>query len=109
MKIDFNSITPVVEEHFRGGLKAVLARAVADESVRIINGTLEKGASIGMHTHTDDFEVMYIIMGEAESTLDGMTDKLSEGMCQYCPKGHSHDLVNVGEGDLVFLGVVPKA
>jgi len=109
MLIDFSKMEPMTEHNFRGGLNDIFTCAQAEEAVKIIRGTIPKGASIGMHTHTTDFEVMYIISGKAESTLDGVKDTLLPGMCQYCPQGHSHDLVNVGNEDLVFLGVVPKA
>ena len=33
----------------------------------------------------------------------------SEGDCIYCPKGHTHSLMNSSEeGNLTFLAVVPK-
>ncbi|MBR2521060.1 MAG: cupin domain-containing protein [Oscillospiraceae bacterium] len=109
MLLDFSSMPAKTEHNFRGGLKDVVSKAFFDDSVKIILNRLEPGASIGKHTHTDDYEVMYIVEGVAESELDGCLDRLGPGMCQYCPQGHTHDLVNVGDTDLVFFAVLPRA
>ena len=31
------------------------------------------------------------------------------GLCHYCPRGHSHSVVNTGTEPLVILGIVPNA
>ena len=35
-------------------------------------------------------------------------ESLEAGDCHYCPKGHTHSLINVGKEDLVFFAVVPE-
>jgi mannose-6-phosphate isomerase-like protein (cupin superfamily) len=30
------------------------------------------------------------------------------GQCHFCPKGHSHSLINEGPEDLVFYATVPE-
>ncbi len=35
-------------------------------------------------------------------------ETVTAGGCHYCPKGHSHSLVNNGTEDVVFFAVVPE-
>ncbi|MFR7893260.1 MAG: hypothetical protein ACLU38_03455 [Dysosmobacter sp.] len=39
---------------------------------------------------------------------DGVWEPVAPGTCHYCPKGHSHSLVNDGTEDLVTFAVVPE-
>ena len=38
---------------------------------------------------------------------DGEYEPLQAGSCHYCPKGHTHALINDGNEDLVFYAVLP--
>ena len=38
---------------------------------------------------------------------DGTLLPLQAGDCHYCPKGHTHSLINNSDEDLVFFAVVP--
>ena len=38
----------------------------------------------------------------------GGQETLTAGDCHYCPKGHSHSLINGGGEDLVFFAVIPQ-
>ena len=49
MLINFDKIDEKVIPQFRGGEKETIARMFVDEKVKIMNGRLESGASIGMH------------------------------------------------------------
>ena len=84
-----------------------------DGTNRAFRGTLVPGATIGMHTHEDSCEMIFILSGKGtivEKTPD--TDQVtvqpvSAGDCLYCPKGHSHSLQNLdGSEDLVFYAAV---
>ena len=92
-----------------------------DGTNRIFKGRLVPGASIGMHTHDDSCEVIFILEGNGTIVEMGPTRQdgvavqeetvkpVTAGDCLYCPKGHSHSLRNTAaEGDLVFYAVVPK-
>lgn len=86
-----------------------------DGTNRIFKGRLVPGATIGMHTHDDSCEVIFILEGngtivEMQPGCDQETaSAVSAGDCLYCPKGHTHSLRNTSEeGDLVFYAVVPK-
>ena len=114
MIIRFDEMEVSVLPGFKGGEKALAANMFFDGTNRIIKGCLEPGASIGVHTHDDSCEVIFITGGcgsifertpENEDTLRSV----SEGDCIYCPKGHTHSLMNSSEeGNLTFLAVVPK-
>ena len=115
MIIDFNKMDITVLPNFKGGEKEFAANMFFDGTNRIFKGGLIPGATIGMHTHDDSCEVIFILEGrgtivEMEPGKDHETaSAVSAGDCLYCPKGHTHSLRNTAEeGDLVFYAVVPK-
>lgn len=109
MIIDFKDAEPTVENNFKGGEKQVILNRFDDNLNRIMKASLEPGASIGHHRHDTNSEIIYIIKGRAKITYDGCNEEiLNGGGCHYCPKGHSHSLLNIGNKDLVLLAVIPK-
>ena len=108
MRIDFAKLEEIRLAHFQGGEKEAIARMVTDERVRIMLGRLEPGASIGLHTHEDSCEVVYVLEGKGIVVCDGVEEKLEAGICHYCPKGHAHTTINNSQEDLVIVAVVPK-
>ena len=63
---------------------------------------------IGLHTHDTSSEIIYILNGTGKVLYDGEYESVSEGLCHYCPKGHSHSLINDSKSNLVFFAVVPE-
>lgn len=115
MILDFNEMGVTVLPNFKGGEKEFAANMFFDGTNRIFKGRLIPGATIGMHTHDDSCEVIFILEGsgtivEREPGAETETvSPVSAGDCLYCPKGYSHSLQNTtDEGDLVFYAVVPK-
>ena len=115
MKIRFDEMEVSVLPQFKGGEKEFAANMFFDGTNRIFKGRLIPGASIGMHTHDDSCEVIFILEGNGtivESSPESQEEKVSPvsaGDCLYCQKGHSHSLRNTSQdGDLVFYAVVPK-
>ena len=115
MILDFNEMGVTLLPNFKGGEKEFAANMFFDGTNRIFKGWLVPGATIGMHTHDDSCEVIFILEGRGtivEKEPDAETETVSpvsEGDCLYCPKGHSHSLQNTAdEGDLIFYAVVPK-
>ena len=102
MKLCFSQMEETPMPQFKGGEKTTYSRFV-DGCVR-----LEPGASIGLHTHTGNSEVMYILSGTGKAICDGVEERLGPGDCHYCPDGHAHTLINDGGADLVFFAVVPQ-
>ena len=115
MILDFNKMGVTVLPNFKGGEKEFAANMFFDGTNRIFKGRLIPGATIGMHTHDDSCEVIFILEGsgtivEKEPGAETETvSPVSAGDCLYCPKGYSHSLKNTAdEGDLLFYAVVPK-
>ena len=63
--MNFNYHEQEYEEfpNFKGGEKSLYAKMFHDEKNRIIYGKLIPGASIGVHTHETNSEIIYITKG----------------------------------------------
>lgn len=90
------------------GEGAVSARMYVDAQGKIMYGELPPGASIGMHTHETSSEIVYVLAGSGAALYDGERETLAPGDCHYCPKGHSHSLINDGDTPMAFFAVVPN-
>lgn len=108
MKLEFDKIDEAVLPNFKGGEKAIAAKMYFDGSVRVMKARLEPGSSIGLHCHDTSSEVMFITGGSGTVIYDGEPIALKAGDVHYCPKGHSHTLINTGSEDLTFSAVVPQ-
>lgn len=108
MKINFEEIEEKSLPNFKGGEKSMEARMYVDEKHKIMRGTLQKGATIGLHTHDTSSEIIYILSGKGTMIYDDTEETLLPGECHYCPKGHSHSLQNHQNEPLVFFAVVPE-
>lgn len=108
MLIDFSNMEPKVIPAFKGGEKEVTTCMHVDENGKIARFTLEPGASIGMHLHDTSSEMIYILSGTGKALYDDGKETLTPGVCHYCPKGHSHSVINDSDCKLVFFAVVPE-
>lgn len=111
MQINFDAMETTVIPHMRGGEKEVSAKMYIDPMIRIMRGRLIPGATIGLHTHESNCEVIHVLSGTGKVVCDGESEPLSAGSCHYCPKGHAHTLINdnlEGGEDLVFFAVIPE-
>jgi len=108
MLIEMDKIETTVIPHMRGGEKELSVKTFQDPLCKIMQGTLIPGASIGLHTHTGNSEVYYILSGSGKVLCDGVYEPVTAGSCHYCPMGHAHSLINDGEDNLVFFAVIPE-
>lgn len=108
MKIDFEGMERTVIPRFKGGEGETVARMYTDELGRIMRGTLPPGSSIGLHIHDTSSETVYILSGTGKVLYDGSYETVGPGDCHYCPKGHSHSLINDSAGLLEFFAVIPN-
>ncbi len=108
MIIDFSTMTETVIPQFRGGEKETKTKMMTDACNKIMLGRLEPGASIGLHTHESNSEIIYILQGTGTVLYDETKETVAPGLCHYCPKGHTHSLINSGGEELVFFAVVPE-
>lgn len=106
-KIDFGSIDEVGTCNFKGGEKVFYAKIFNDGLNKVLKAHLGPGASIGVHTHDDSSEIMFIASGTGTHLYDGKSCRFSAGDVLYCPKGHSHSLINDGDSEVYFMAVVP--
>ncbi len=107
MILDFKQMEETIMPNFKGGEKQMAAKMYADEKNRIMLNRLVPGASVGLHTHEGNCEVIYILEGGAKVLYDGKEMRIEAGQVHYCPEGHEHSLINDTEDDLVFFAVVP--
>lgn len=108
MKIEFAKMEEKLLPNFKGGEKNLGMRMFDDGACKIMRGRLEPGASIGLHTHEGNSEIIYILSGEGCVLYDGERLPLKAGQCHYCPKGHSHSLINDSKDVLEFFAAVPE-
>ena len=108
MKVEFSQLEETVIPNFMGGEGHIRARMRVDSNGKIMHGVLEPRCSIGMHTHETSSEIIYILSGTGKALYDDGVDLLAIGDCHYCPKGHSHSLINDGTEPLEFFAVVPE-
>lgn len=116
MILKFDEIEVSHMPEFKGGKKELAANMFFDGTNRVFKGCLVPGATIGVHTHDDSCEVIFIISGSgtiyeavpAESGVQESSEAVQTGDCLYCPKGHTHSLMNTSDEDLVFYAVVAK-
>lgn len=104
------SITKI--ENLRGGKKSVNIKHLIQgdelkkQAKMISKITLPKGASIGYHDHTEDFEIYYILNGVGVVDDNGNITKVSQGDVIYTCDGATHSIENTGEQDLEFIAIV---
>ena len=108
MKIDFNAMEAVIQPKFKGGEGEFVVKSYSDGMSKALIGRLTPGSSIGYHKHETNSEIIYILEGNGKCKYDDGEETLSAGDCHYCPKGHSHCLINDSNADLVFFAVVPE-
>ena len=108
MLIDFDAMEEQVIPRFLDGEGTFHARMRVDELGKIMRGCLEPGSSIGLHTHETSSEIIYILSGTGKVKYDDGEETVKAGQCHYCPRGHSHSLINDSDSPLEFFAVVPN-
>ena len=108
MLIDFDAMEEQVIPGFLSGEGTFHTRMRVDELGKILKGVLDPGSSIGYHTHETSSEIIYILSGTGKVKYDGGEEAVKAGQCHYCPKGHSHALINDSGEPLEFFAVVPN-
>ena len=107
MVFDFRTIEARDVEHMKDGEGHVFSKRVDVDMGGIIINTIPPGCSIGLHQHTDNFEVCYAISGKAYDVSENGKELVEAGMVTYCPFEGKHSLVNEFDEDFVFFGILP--
>lgn len=108
MIIDFNTLPFEKLPNFKGGEGFFEVQMYWDGNMRIMHGKLAPGASIGLHTHEGNCEILFLIHGTATLLEDNQQKVLQAGQCTYCLNGYAHSLINTGSEEVEFYAAVPK-
>ena len=108
MILNFDEIEEQIIPNFKGGEKQFNTLMYEDGACKIMRASLEPGATIGVHTHETNSEIIFMLKGTGVVLYDDGKETLSAGNCHYCPKGHSHSLRNESDGVIEFYAVVPE-
>lgn len=108
MILNFEKIEEQVIPNFKGGEKQFRTHMYTDEACKIMRASLEPGATIGVHTHETNSEIIFMLKGTGVVLYDDTKETLPAGSCHYCPKGHSHSLRNESDEVIEFYAVVPE-
>ena len=99
-------------DHANGGKGRIILEHIAGpetlrENARLfVKATLEKGCSMGVHQHRGDGEIYYILSGHGIYTDNDSTYEVKPGDAMFCENGSRHGLENIGDEDLVFMGLI---
>lgn len=106
MIINFENIEETVTKNFKGGDGEAITRVFDDGEMRVLMLKLASGSSIGKHTHETNSEMMFVVSGKGKVIYDSQTMEISAGNAHYCGKGHSHEVINDGDSDLVIFAQI---
>ncbi len=81
MLLNFDEMTPVPMEHFKGGVGTLQVRPYDDGNCKVLQMTLPQGTSIGLHTHEGSCEMIFVLSGEGICLDDGEEYPFRPGMC----------------------------
>ncbi|KMO36364.1 hypothetical protein VQ02_15485 [Methylobacterium variabile] len=96
-----------------GGARPILTRRVVGrtDSLNFIDLTVvPSGSDIGVHTHADDNEEIYVVVsGNATMRVDGRTIAVSPGDVVVNRPGGTHGLWNTGDEEVRLVVIeVPR-
>ena len=108
MIIDFTKLVENKIEHMRNGEGYIKMIKYVDEKNTIAHIVIPSNSSIGIHTHENDQEIIYVINGCGICVEDGITYPLQKGQSNYCAKGNNHSIKNTSNEDLELFAVITK-
>ena len=103
-------VTP--ETNFAGGqgvttfTELVPLELLRDEAKLFKHVTIDVGASIGPHSHVDNYEVYYILSGQGEVDDNGTPVSVEPGDVVYTADGATHSLTNTGDVPIEMVAVI---
>ena len=68
--------------------------------------TLQPGESVGVHPHTENGEVYWVLSGSVTVTEDEQECVLCAGDAEFCADGHTHSIRNHTSEPAVFLALI---
>ncbi len=70
--------------------------------------TIFPGGQVPAHDHVQE-EVYYVLQGEGEIEIEGVTEPIRAGEAVYVPSRETHNLRNPGKRDMTFIFVYSPA
>ncbi len=64
------------------------------------------GESLGLHRHTDNFEIYYILEGKAVVNDNGIDVEVGAGDLIYTADGAQHSIENIGDTNMKMIATV---
>ena len=109
MKLNFDNIPKTKVDNMRGGegsvyLQKVFPTLAHTKMYALI--TIPPKASIGVHTHVEDEEVVTCIKGSGKLIIDGEVKPFMPMDISLVKSGRNHSIVNDSSEDLIVLAVV---
>ena len=86
MLLNFDQMEEQLVPNPRGGEGQMRKRAFQNEDIQIMYLHLEPHSVIGLHPHTADSEMYYIVSGRGRVLYDKEELPVQSGSCHYCPK-----------------------
>lgn len=108
MIIDFTKLEENKIEHMRNGDGYIKMIKFFDDKNTIAHIIIPPHCSIGIHTHENDQEIIYVIKGEGICIEDGKEYSLKQGNANYCPIHYNHSIINKSADDLELFAVITK-
>lgn len=105
-------LEPIIMEHANGGkghlvIQPLLSPEEMSGKCRLYaRVTIPVGCSMGYHKHTGDGECYYVLEGKGLFNQDGEEKEVGPGDVTFTPDGHSHSIENIGDTDLVIMGLI---
>lgn len=108
MNIDFSAIPETLIEAPRGGRGTFGIREYKTADNRLFKGRLLPGSAFGPHSHETNSETMVFLSGTGKMVGPEGEERVGHGSVSHCPRGGAHHLVNDGDTDLVFIGLIAE-
>jgi mannose-6-phosphate isomerase-like protein (cupin superfamily) len=70
---------------------------------------LEPGKNVGAHSTGQGEEFILVLEGEATAKIGGKLKKVKKDQCVFVPSDTLHDVMNLSDGDLLYLYFVGGA
>ena len=101
----------VVAKRFGGKGEIAITRLLETDQFQgkgrlFAHNKIKPNSSIGLHQHTGDFEVFYILKGEGIADDNGSKSPVKAGDVVLTGNGESHSLENTGSADLEYIALV---
>lgn len=73
------------------------------QHTQVVTMSIPAGDEIGMETHSDNDQVLYLLAGEGKVILNGQEFPYKTGDLVLVPAGTAHNFINTGAADLKII------